>query len=174
MSTRGTRDRLSPQELTAWQGFLRVSTRLGRLLDAESTDAHGLSGNDYDVLIQLGLAPKRRLHLTALASQVLMSPSGISRLVDELERRGLVERERREDDARSYDVVLTPTGRTQLKKANRTHLAQVREHLLDRLSDGQLDQLAEIWSALDPALTASTTSAAQATPGRRRRPQQPA
>lgn len=152
MSTRGSADRLSPPELEAWQGFLRASTRLDRVLDADLESSHGLSGNDYDVLIQLGLAPDRRLRITTLAEQVLMSPSGLSRLVDDLERKRLVVRERRVDDARSFDVVLTPTGRARLKAANRTHLARVRELFLDRLSDAQLKQLAGIWNALDPAL----------------------
>ena len=107
-----------------------------------------MSGNDYDVLIQLGLAPHRRLRLTTLAEQVLMSASGVSRLVDELERQGLVARERREDDARSVDIILTPTGRTRLRAANRTHLKRVRELFLDRLSDAQLQALADAWESV--------------------------
>lgn len=153
MSDRGSADRLSPAELKAWQGLLRVSARLERVLDADLERSHALSGNDYDVLIQLGLAPRRRLRMTTLAEQVLMSPSGVSRLVDTLEREGLVARERGEDDARSFDVVLTPAGRARLKAANRTHLERVRGLFLHRLSDEQLEQLAEIWDALDPALS---------------------
>jgi DNA-binding MarR family transcriptional regulator len=153
-STRGSADRLSPAELGAWQGFLRANARLGRLLDDDLERAHQLSESKYDVLIQLGLAPGRRLRMTTLAEEVLMSPSGLSRLVDELARERLVVRERREDDGRSVDVVLTSTGRTRLKAANRTHLHGVRELFLDRLSDAQLQQLAEIWNAVDPNLIA--------------------
>ena len=152
-TTRGSADRLSPEELAAWQGFLRAHARLSRVLDADLQQSHGLSGNDYDVLIQLGLARGRRLRVTTLAEQVLMSPSGLSRLVDGLERLGLVARERREDDARSYDVVLKPAGRARLKAANRTHLERVREMFLDRLSDAQLRQLRDVWAALDPSPT---------------------
>lgn len=82
-----------------------------------------------------------------------MSPSGLSRLVDGLERLGLVARERREDDARSFDIVLKPAGRARLKAANRTHLERVREMFLDRLSDAQLQQLRDVWAALDSSLT---------------------
>ena len=149
MEGRGSADRLSPAELVAWQGLLRAGARLGRQLDADLRRSHQLSGNDYDVLIQLGLAPRRRLRMTTLAEQVLMSPSGVSRLVDELEHEGLVVRERSQDDGRSFDVVLTPAGRAQLKAANRAHLQRVRELFLDRLTDDQLQQLAEIWAALD-------------------------
>ena len=150
MPSRGSADRLSPAELKAWQGFLRAGAELDRALDADLRRSHGLSGSTYDVLIQLGVAPRRRLRMTALAEQVLMSPSGVSRVVDGLEREGLVTRERSEDDARSFDVVLTPAGRTRLKAANRTHLERVRELFLDRLSDVQLQQLADIWDSLEP------------------------
>jgi DNA-binding MarR family transcriptional regulator len=105
------------------------------------------------VLIQLALAPRRRLRMTALAEEVLMSPSGLTRVVDQLERDGLVARERRADDARSLDAVLTPEGRKRLRAANETHLKRVRELLLDRLSDEQLAQLVEIWGTIGPELT---------------------
>jgi DNA-binding MarR family transcriptional regulator len=152
MPRRGTADKLSSRELQAWQGFIRGNARIQRVLDADLKRTHGLSGNDYDVLIQLGTAPRSRLRMSTLAEQVLMSPSGLSRLVDELERQGLVTRERRPDDARSFEVVLTTVGRSRLKAANRTHLERVREHFLGRLSDEQLEQLAEIWRAVDPGL----------------------
>lgn len=152
MRTRGTADRLSPAELGAWQGLLRAGARLDRLLDADLKRLHGLSASDYDVLIQLGMAPQRRLRMTALADQVLMSPSGVSRLVDDLEGEGLVVREQHKDDARSFEVVLTPAGRTRLRAANRSHLQRARELFLDQLSDGQLHQLVEVWNAVDPTL----------------------
>ena len=91
-----------------------------------------------------------------------MSPSGLSRLVDDLERERLVVRERREDDARSFNVVLTRTGLARLKRANRTHLERARELFLDRLSDTQLEQLAGIWDAVDGALTAGSAPLAPA------------
>ena len=168
MATRGSADRLSPEELRAWQGFLQASARINRALDAGLKEAHRLSGNDYDVLIQLGTAPRRRLPMTTLAKQVLMSPSGLSRLVDDLERDGLVARERREDDGRSFNIVLTPTGLTRLKKANRTHLDHVRELFLDRLSDHELRRLANIWDAIEPTPAAPAAPAASGSGGRAR------
>jgi DNA-binding MarR family transcriptional regulator len=160
MPARGSTDKLTPDELVAWQGFLRANVRLERLFDAELRRAHGLSGNAYDALIQLAVAPRRRLRMTTLAQHVLMSPSGISRLVDELERDGLVERQRSEQDARSFEVALTASGRARLKAANRTHLRQVRTMFLDRLSDEQLAQLADIWASLDPMLVAGNDTLA--------------
>jgi DNA-binding MarR family transcriptional regulator len=158
---RGTADKLSPSELAAWQGFIRLDARLSRVLDADLRREHRLTANGYDVLIQLGLAPGRRLRITTLAEEVLMSPSGLSRLVDALERDGLVERERNPDDARSFDVVLTPAGRTLLRAANRTHLQRVREAFLGRLTDAQLDALADAWRAVDPALVDGRRRAAE-------------
>jgi DNA-binding MarR family transcriptional regulator len=134
----------------AWQGLLRLSTRLIRELDADLVRAHQLPHSSYDVMIQLALAPDRRLRMTELAREVLMSPSGLTRIVDQLEREGLVARERREDDARSFDVVLTEEGRRRLRAANVTHLERVRERFLDRLSDEQLEQLAGVWAAIEP------------------------
>jgi DNA-binding MarR family transcriptional regulator len=109
-----------------------------------------MPGSSYDVLIALALAPRRRLRMTELAEQVLMSPSGLTRIVDQLVREGLVEREQREDDGRSFDAVLTPEGRTRLRAANESHLQHVRELFLDRLSDTQLKQLAAVWRKIEP------------------------
>ena len=152
VDSRGSPDRLSLAEQRAWQGLLRVLTLTLRALDTDLKRQHGLSESKYDVLIQLGLAKSRRLSMTRLATQVLMSQSGLSRMVDELEREGLLARERDDADARSYNLVLTTAGRTRLRAANRTHLRGVRELLLDKLSDDQLAQLADIWSAIDSSL----------------------
>jgi DNA-binding MarR family transcriptional regulator len=109
-----------------------------------------MPGSSYEVLIALALAPRRRLRMTELAEQVLMSPSGLTRVVDQLQREGLVEREKREDDGRSFDTVLTPAGRTRLRAANESHLQQVRDLFLDRLSDDELKQLAAVWRRVEP------------------------
>lgn len=123
-----------------------------RSLDADLTRTHRLPLSSYEVLLQLALAPRRRLRMTALAEEVLMSPSGLTRVVDQLERDGLVLRERREDDGRSFDAVLTSEGRKRLRAANEAHLERVRELFLDRLSDEQLAALGDIWTTLDPSL----------------------
>lgn len=92
--------------------------------------------------------------MTALADAVLLSPSGLTRLVDQLEREGLVVRERREDDARSYDAVLSRQGRKLAKAATQAHLRRVRELFIDRLSEAQITQLIAIWTAVDPQFAA--------------------
>jgi DNA-binding MarR family transcriptional regulator len=150
---RGSKSKLSTAEVAAWQGLVRVNARMLRELDADLVRSHQLSTSSYDVLIQLALAPRRRLRMTELAEEVLMSPSGLTRVVDQLEREGLVERRRRSDDARSFEAVLTAAGRTRLRAANERHLQRVRELFLDRLSDAQLEQLVDIWGTIGPELT---------------------
>lgn len=154
MADRGTPDRLSDDELAAWQGFLRANVQLMRTLDADLQRSHQLPHSSYDVLIQLGLAPGRSLRMSTLAAEVLMSHNGLSRVVAQLEADGLVVRERRSQDARVVDAVLTPLGRKVLRSANSAHLTRVRELFLDRLSTEQLRQLRAIWNAVDPALVA--------------------
>ncbi|MDA0180376.1 MarR family transcriptional regulator [Solirubrobacter phytolaccae] len=154
MPRRGSANRLSDDELAAWQGLLRAGVRFQRELDAELRSSHGLSGSDYDVLIQLGLSPTKTLRMSDLAQEVLMSHNGVSRVVAQLEADGLVTRERDAQDGRAVHVTLTPHGREVLQSANRAHLTQVRARFLDRLSDEQLSQLRTIWDAVDPTLVA--------------------
>lgn len=159
MRAGGSKGKLSPDEATAWQGLLRVNARMLRELDADLVRSHRLPLSSYDVLIQLALAPRRRLRMSELAKEVLMSPSGLSRVVDQLERDGLVERERRADDGRSSDAVLTPEGRKRLRAANQTHLKRVRELFLDRVSDAQLRQLTDVWNTIGPELSGGSRGA---------------
>jgi DNA-binding MarR family transcriptional regulator len=152
--TRGSADRLSTQERASWLGFLRVHARLMRSLDEDLQRRHRLPLTAYDVLVQLSAAPGRRLRMTVLAQTVLLSPSGLTRLVDQLEREGLVIRERCESDARGMDAVLTGEGRKRLRSANRAHLEGVRAAFLDRLSDAQLLELSAAWALIDPSAVA--------------------
>jgi DNA-binding MarR family transcriptional regulator len=151
---RGSPSRLSDDELAAWQGLLRANAVLQRTLDADLQRSHQLPGNAYDVLIQLALAPEKRLRMRDLAEEILMSHNGLTRVVAQLEADGLLVRERDVQDGRVVYASLTPQGRTVLRSANQAHLARVRELFLDRLSDEQLQQLRAIWDAIDPALVA--------------------
>ena len=147
--------RLSQDELAAWQGMLRTNAYLLRELDKDLR-SYGLNLNSHDVLLQLALAPRLRLQMTALAEAVVLTPSGLTRLVDQLERDGLVVRERREDDARSYDTVLSPQGRKLLKAANKAHLDRIRELFITHLSETQITHLIDVWNAVDPRFVAGS------------------
>lgn len=139
---------LTPAQLAAWSGFLRGHAQIVRALDTELEREHGLPLISYDVLIQLSLAPDRRLRMFELADAVVLSRSGLTRLVDRLERDGLVERERGEVDPRQIYARLSDRGFEVVAEATPTHIAGIKERFLERLSDVQTKQLAAIWRAV--------------------------
>jgi DNA-binding MarR family transcriptional regulator len=139
----------TPEELAAWHGMLTLQARVLRALDTALSAAHRLSVREFDVLITLANAPAGRLRMTDLAQQVMLSPSGLSRLVDRLEREGLVARAPDPLDARGARTTLTAAGQTRLDEARATHNAVVRELFTDRLSAVELRQLAAIWQKVE-------------------------
>jgi DNA-binding MarR family transcriptional regulator len=141
---------LTGTELGAWRGLLRVHAALVRELDAELDEAHDLPLSSYDVLIYLQAAPDRRLRMAELADSVLLSRSGVTRLVDRLEREGLIVRDNCASDGRGLYAVLTDEGEAMLAKARPTHLAGVRERFLRHFSEDELEQLAEYWERVMP------------------------
>jgi DNA-binding MarR family transcriptional regulator len=138
---------LTAKELGAWRGFLEVHTSLIHQLDTELVAEHGLPLTSYEVLMYVGDAGGR-LRMGELADRVLLSRSGITRLVDRLERQGLVEREPCDDDKRGLFAVLTRAGREKLAAARPTHLAGVRKLFLSRLDDEEAQSLSRIWERL--------------------------
>jgi DNA-binding MarR family transcriptional regulator len=145
---------LSPEELAAWRGFLRVHAALVRQLDQELDAHHGLPLTAYEVLLYLAETTERRLRMSDLASSLLLSQSGATRLVDRLERAGLVSRERCESDGRGLYAVITELGLDRLAEARPTHLAGVRRLFLSRLSADDRRRLGRIWGELVPGAAA--------------------
>jgi DNA-binding MarR family transcriptional regulator len=135
-------------EMGAWAGFLRAHATLVRELDDELTREHGLPLSSYDVLIQLANAPGDRMRLSQLADAVLLSRSGLSRLVARLVDQGLVDRIECESDARGAFAALTDAGAARLDAARETHRSGVRRRFLGRLSEAQQRQLAAAWGKL--------------------------
>lgn len=131
-----------------WRTFLRAHAQLIRTLEAELGQADQIPIATYDVLVQLTEAPDRRLRMTELADRVLLSRSGLTRLIDRLERDGLVRREPSPDDARGMYAVVTDQGLDRLRAASRVHLPGVREHFLGQFSRSELDQLGELLARL--------------------------
>jgi len=144
---------LSPAELAAWRGMLRTHASLLHDMDAELAATHGVALRSYEVLLHLTDAPRRRLRMSDLSHVVLLSASGVSRLVDRLERDGLVRRERCAEDGRGYWAVLTPRGDEKFKEARATHLSSVRRLFLERLADDDLARLAGYWERVVPGST---------------------
>jgi DNA-binding MarR family transcriptional regulator len=141
---------LSPVELGAWRGFLRVHSALVRSLDAELASAHKLPLSSYEVLINLEAAPGRKRRMSELADSVLLSRSGMTRLVDRLEQNGLLERDHCTVDGRGCFAVLTDKGAALLESARPTHLGGVRERFLSQFADDELRMLAGMWDRVVP------------------------
>ena len=143
--------RFTGPELDAWAGFLRTHATLVRELDEELTEHHGLPLSSYDVLVQLADAPDGMLRMSHLADAVLLSRSGLTRLVGRLVSQGMIERLECKNDARGAFAAITDHGRERLAEARATHRAGVRERFLDRLSEREQRQLAKAWGRLlDP------------------------
>lgn len=143
-------DRLSPVELQAWRGFLRAYAAIRRELDAELEAEHGLPLSSYEVLLFLEDADERRMRLHDLADRIMLSRSGLTRLVDRMERDGLIARESCASDGRGSYARLTDAGTAKLEAARRTHLAGVRRRFLDHLSPEEQESLGEVWERVLP------------------------
>jgi DNA-binding MarR family transcriptional regulator len=139
---------LEPHELGAWRGLLRVHAALVRELDAELVSAHGLPLSSYEVLLKLSLAPGRRMRMAELAEGVLLSRSGMTRLVDRLEREELLERDGCSSDARGRFAVLTEKGQEVLGRARTTHLDGVRNRFLAHFDADELRVLSGLWDRI--------------------------
>jgi DNA-binding MarR family transcriptional regulator len=136
-------------ELRTWRRYLVAHARITRALEAELVAAENLSLASYDVLVQLSESPGGTLRMTELAEAVLLSRSGITRLVERLEQYELVQRHPSAEDGRGVEAVITPAGQERLRVAARTHLAGVTEHFVEPLGERGL---AEIDLALDRLL----------------------
>jgi DNA-binding MarR family transcriptional regulator len=137
--------------LGAWRSFLTAHARITRRLDEELQAAHGLSLAEYDALLQIAHAPGRRVRMNVLAERVILSRSGITRLVDRLEAAGAVERKACSTDARGQEAELTAVGLERLRSAATTHLEGVRRYFLGRLDAADLAGLeASLGRVADP------------------------
>ena len=143
-------EELTPVELGAWRGLLRVHAALVKSLDAELSAAHELPLSSYEVLITLEAAPGRKLRMSELADSVLLSRSGMTRLVDRLEQNGLLERDHCPADGRGCFAVLTDKGLGTVAEARRTHFGGVRERFLSQFADEELRVLATFWERVVP------------------------
>jgi DNA-binding MarR family transcriptional regulator len=151
VSTTTSAELLSPTELGAWRGLLAAHASLTAALDAQLRRAHGLPLTSYEVLLFLADAPDGQMRMAELADSVLLSRSGLTRLVDRLERDRLIERRRCGEDARGLFAVITPAGRELFDRARVTHLAGVRDLFLERFSDAELRALGAFWRRLLPS-----------------------
>ena len=148
--------------LEAWVSFLRAHAAITRQLNADLLNAHGLTLSDYEVLLRLSNAEHQMMRRVDLAESVLLTASGITRLLDGLERAGFVEKHSCSTDARVSYAKLTGDGRKKLREAAETHLAGVDELFTGRFELAELDRLAELLGRLP--LTAGDCSTESCSP----------
>ena len=137
-------------QVGVWRRFLHAHAVVIRKLEQELAADANMPLGWYDVLLHLVEAPDRRLRMADLAERVLLSRSGLTRLVDRLEAEGLVCREPSPDDARGTYTVLLPAGFERLRGAVPGHLAAVREHFVGRFTEEQLRDLEKLLAQLAP------------------------
>ena len=138
--------RASDWRLAVWRQFLLSHARVVRTLEQELQDGAQMPLVWYDVLLQLVEAPQRRLRMAELADRLLMSRSGLTRMIDRLQTEGLVRREPSPDDARGMYTVLTDAGLMALRAAAPVHLSGVQSHWLALFSDAELRELGGLLS----------------------------
>lgn len=139
---------LDDSEMRAWVAFLDTSNLLQRLIDAQLREEGGVTQPQYELMTRLGEAPQRQLRMTELADLLVMSRSGLTYQVAQLERRGLVRRVPSPEDDRGVLAVLTDEGSNVLRRVAPGHVGVVRSNLIDLLDRSQLEALADALSVV--------------------------
>jgi DNA-binding MarR family transcriptional regulator len=134
--------------LAPWRAFLIAHARVSRRLDEELRAEHDVTFAEYDALLTIARAPDRRIRMGLLADEVLLSKSGVTRLIDRLVSDGLVERSSCLADARGAEAVLTDLGLARLRGASRTHLRGISEHFLGVVEPADLEVLERAMTAI--------------------------
>ena len=141
--------------LDSWIRLIRGHASVTRAMSAELVAEHGLTINDYEALLHLSQAEEGQMRRVDLAGLLLLTASGVTRLLDGLEAAGLVERASCARDRRVTYAVLTDAGRTRLRQASASHVAGVRAFFEARYSAEELEQLADLLGRLPGASDAS-------------------
>jgi DNA-binding MarR family transcriptional regulator len=140
-------DPLTPAEEALWRTTMWISKVLPRHLETDLMRGAGMTSSEYTTLMCLSEAPNRELRMTDLASTTGLSASRTTRLVDDLQSRGLLTKVASSSDGRGYVARLTPRGMTKLKSAWPVHLASVRSRFFDHVDPGAVEQLEDALSA---------------------------
>jgi DNA-binding MarR family transcriptional regulator len=147
---------LTEDEEAAWQGLLETREALVRTLDERLQAEHQVSLGTVDALMQIAHAEEGTIAVSELARLLDLSPSHVSRVVIDLERKGWVERQRSPNDSRSTRARATDAGRRQLLDAAPTYLSTIRELLFEGLSEREVKQLVRIWARIRAPRESST------------------
>ena len=145
---------LNESEEAFWRALMRIVLSLPRRLDADLVRSVGLTANEYTTLMCLSEAQGRALRMTDLANAAALSASRMTRLVEDLQNRGLVTKRTSSDDARGNVAKLTPAGLTKLKQAWPAHLTSVRDRVFDHVDPGTVAQAAQALTEIAAQLEA--------------------
>ena len=148
-------DPFTEEEFHAWRGLIRLRETAMREIDRRLQQDGDLSLADYGVLITLVTAPRFRLRMSDLGTRRLLTPSGITRVVTRLEERGLIQREPDPADGRAALAALTRPGLEALRRAQVIHHATVRELFLGRLTQHELNRLAQLYEKALPGVVSA-------------------
>jgi DNA-binding MarR family transcriptional regulator len=151
MTSQVLSEQLSTAPVQAFIRLLQGHAAATRVLSADLVSEHGLTINDYEALLRLSRADGHYLKRVDLAESLLLTPSGVTRLLDGLERAGYVEKGSCDTDARITYAVLTEAGHEKLAEASTSHIAQIRTFFEQRFDDDELATLAELLGRLPGA-----------------------
>jgi DNA-binding MarR family transcriptional regulator len=156
-STKEPRAPISPRDprLAGWRSFLTAYSVITRQLDEELREETGLSLFEYAALLHLAEADGRRLRMSDLALGIVLTRSGVTRLVDRLERDGLVERSHCTTDGRGAEAVLTEAGLERLRAASKVHLRGIEEYYFERVSEADQAVVGRVMAQVAEGLRAS-------------------
>lgn len=144
---------LSATEEAFWRALMRIVLSLPRRLDADLVRSAGVTANEYTTLMCLSEAPKRELRMADLASAAALSPSRMTRLVDDLQKRGLVTKRVSAEDARGNVAKLTSEGMAKVRAAWPVHLESVRTRVFDHMDPASVAKAAQALADVAAALS---------------------
>lgn len=142
---------LTPTEMAAWRRYIVASRRLLDALDSD-LDCHDLSMADYEILARLSDAPDRKMRMSDLAENAMLSRSRLSHRMKVMEKAGWLKREECSSDKRGFYAVMTPKGWSAIVKAAPDHVASVRKRFIDLLSKGDQEAIAEAFAKVEYGL----------------------
>jgi DNA-binding MarR family transcriptional regulator len=143
---------LTAPEEAFWRALMRIVLALPHRLDMDLVRTAGITANEYTTLMCLSEAPNRELRMTSLANAAALSPSRMSRLVEDLQTRGLVAKRGSAEDGRGSIAALTPAGLAKLKDAWPAHLASVRQRVFDHIDPDTVEKAAQALSEVAASL----------------------
>lgn len=139
---------LSEEDQQVWRQYLRVTMEISETLDRDLVQAHGISLNEYEVMVVLSEQPDRTIRMSTLAEELVNSRSRLTHTIRRMEKRGLVTREACADDGRGVNCILTLEGFQLLEKAAPDHVESVRRNIFDNLTDAETRRFGTILDKL--------------------------